>query len=276
VDVLEWCEAEAPDFFEALRYEIVEGLEVLQFRQRERLREFEGKLGWSSSLEELPRFTGVHFSNELIDAFPVHLVRFVNGEWRERYVTPEPTWVDQSIHNADLIERLADVPRIEGYTTEVSLDAPRWATALAAKIERGWVLAIDYGYGRDRYYSPQRTEGTLFCYSRHARSPDPLANPGSCDITAHVEFTSLVRAFRTAGMQMAGFTDQHHFLTGLVGSVFADRAPSPQEARGLKTLLHPEMLGTTFQVLGLARAAPPAALAGFRFAAPSGDSGWLP
>ncbi|MGA3172401.1 MAG: SAM-dependent methyltransferase [Chthoniobacteraceae bacterium] len=268
-DVLEWCRVEAPDFFEALRYEIVEGLEILRCRQRERLRGFAGKVGWSISLDELRRFTGVHFSNELIDAFPVHLVRFKDGDWRELYVTPELTWLDQPIANAALIEQLADVPRIEGYTTEVSLDAPRWAAALAAKIERGWVLAIDYGYPRERYYSAERTQGTLVCYSGHTRSPDPLADPGSSDITAHVEFTSLVHAFRAAGMQMAGQTDQHHFLTGLVSCVFANRAPSPpspQEARGLKTLLHPEMLGTTFQVLGLSRGTPPGTLAGFRFA----------
>jgi SAM-dependent MidA family methyltransferase len=265
-DVLEWCRAEVPDFFKALRYEIVEGLEVLRDRQRERLREFTGKVAWGNTLEELPRFTGVHFSNELIDAFPVHLVRFRDGAWRELYVTPELTWLEQPIENTKLIEQLADVPRIEGYATEVSLDAPRWAAALAAKIERGWVLAIDYGYPRERYYSPERTQGTLQCYSAHARAMDPLANPGFRDLTAHVEFTSLVRAFHTAGMELTGYTDQHHFMTGLVSRLFPDRAPSPQQVRGLKTLLHPEMLGTSFQVLALSRATPAGTLVGFRFA----------
>jgi SAM-dependent MidA family methyltransferase len=95
---------------------------------------------------------------------------------------------------------------------------------------------------------------------------NPLLEPGFCDLTAHVEFTGLARAFRDAGMGLAGFTDQHHFLTGLAAKAFAGRMPTPQEARGLKTLLHPEMLGRVFQVLGMERGAAEARLAGFAFA----------
>jgi SAM-dependent MidA family methyltransferase len=265
-DVLGWSREEAPDFFEALRYEIVEGLEVLRGRQRERLGEFAGKVSWRTGLAELPPFTGVHFSNELIDAFPVHLVRYRDGQWRELYVTAELEWRELPAGEPALLERLADVPQIEGYTTEVNLDAPRWAKALAGKIERGWVLTIDYGFPREHYYAPQRREGTLECYAGHAKGLDPLANPGFRDLTAHVEFTSLARAFLAAGMEVAGYTDQHHFLMGLASRAFAGRAPSAREARCLKTLLHPEMLGTAFQVLGMSRGTPGGSLAGFQFA----------
>jgi len=265
-DVLGWSRAEAPDFFEALRYEIVEGLEMLRVRQRERLGEFAGKVTWRTGLAELPRFSGVHFSNELIDAFPVRLVRFRRGKWREMYVTPELEWRELPAEKG-LIERLEDVPRLEGYTTEVNLDAPRWAEALASKIDRGWVVAIDYGFPRERYYTPERRQGTLECYAGHAKGLDPLANPGFCDLTAHEEFTSLARAFLAGGMTLAGYTDQHHFLTGLVTGAFAERALTEKDARRcLKTLLHPEMLGTAFQVLGMSRGVPDGKLAGFRFA----------
>ena len=161
---------------------------------------------------------------------------------------------------------LRDAPRTEGYTTEVNLEAARWAAALAGRVERGWVVTIDYGFPRERYYSPERREGTLECYAGHAKGLDPVANPGFRDLTAHVEFTTLAQAFVDAGMGLAGFTDQHHFLTGLAAKAFAGRAPTAQEARGLKTLLHPEMLGRVFQVLGMERGVPEGGLAGFAFA----------
>jgi SAM-dependent MidA family methyltransferase len=295
-DILEWSRQCAPDFFEAMRYEIVEGLEVLRGRQQDLLAGQPGspafadlpgsanlpigtrsgrrmpptrlasKVTWHNALADLPPFTGIHFSNELVDAFPVHRVRFRAGEWRELYVTGELTWTDRPATDPALLASLAAAPRQEGYTTEVNLEALSWAQTVASKIARGWVLAIDYGYPRQRYYSPERHHGTLECYAGHKKGLDPLAGPGFRDLTAHVEFTSLASAFLAAGMTLAGYTDQHHFLTGLVSQAFADRAPSAPEARALKTLLHPEMLGTAFQVLGLARDAPEAPLAGFRFA----------
>jgi SAM-dependent MidA family methyltransferase len=264
-DVLGWCRGEAGDFFEALRYEIVEGLEVLQGRQKERLRDFRAKVAWRAGVEELPRFTGVHFSNELVDAFPVHRVRYRDREWRELWVSPELAWEERSAPE-ELLDAVRDVPRIEGYTTEVNLEATRWARAVASTVERGWVVTIDYGFPRERYYAPERREGTLECYAGHAKGLDPLAKPGFRDLTAHVEFTSLARGFLEAGMELAGFTDQHHFLTGLAAQAFAGRAPTAQEARGMKTLLHPEMLGRVFQVLATERGAREGGLAGFAFA----------
>jgi len=271
MDVLAWCREKAPDFFEALRYRIVEGLEVLRGRQRERLREFGEKVGWRGTLEGLPRYKGVHFSNELVDAFPVHLARFRSGEWRELYVT-EPVqrpgelgWKEEPVRSAALLEELAEAPRIEGYTTEVNLEARRWAKRVAPKIEQGWVLVVDYGFPRGRYYSPERRTGTLECYAGHTKGLDPLGKPGFCDLTAHVEFTSLARAFLEAGMTLAGYTDQHHFFTGLLSRAFEGRAPTAEEARGLRTLLHPEMLGRAFQVLGMQRGTPEGGVAGFRY-----------
>jgi SAM-dependent MidA family methyltransferase len=265
-DVLRWSQGEAPGFFEAMRYEIVEGLERLQEAQRERLGEFAGKVTWRAELDSLPRFTGVHFSNELVDAFPVHAVIFREGEWRERYVNPALQWTERAVENPALIEHLSDVPRIEGYTTEVNLEAPRWAERLASKIVQGWVLTIDYGFPREEYYAASRAQGTLQCYSGHAKGLDALEKPGFCDLTASVEFTSLARAFQAGGMVLAGYTDQHHFLTGLVGRAFGKRQPTPKEVRGLKTLLHPELLGTAFQVLGMGRGTPDQKPAGFQFA----------
>jgi SAM-dependent MidA family methyltransferase len=265
-DVLGWCREAAPDFYENARYVIVEGFEGLRARQAERLAGHAGNVSWYPALAELPPFTGVHFTNELVDAFPVHLVRWRAGGWRELYLTGDLEWREVPLERGALLERMADVPQIEGYTTEVNLEALRWAEALAAKIERGWVLAVDYGMPRDRYYAPERHTGTLQCYAVHSKGLNPLANPGHCDLTSHVEFTSLANTFLASGMTLAGYTDQHHFLTGLAARAFAQRPPTPQESRGLKTLLHPEMLGTSFQVLCLSRNVPAQPLAGLQFA----------
>ncbi len=214
----------------------------------------------------MPAFTGVHFSNELVDAFPVHLVRWRADGWREMHVTGDLEWREVPLKAGQLLVCLADVPQIDGYTTEVNLDALRWAKTLAARLERGWVLAVDYGMARDRYYAPERHSGTLQCYAAQTKGLDPLADPGQRDLTAHVEFTSLAAAFLAAGMIFAGYTDQHHFLTGLAARAFEKHPPTSQEARGLKTLLHPEMLGTSFQVLCMSRNAPAEPLASLRFA----------
>jgi SAM-dependent MidA family methyltransferase len=265
-DVLGWCQESTPDFFKVLEYAIVEPLAPLRAKQQTRLAEFSEKLTLRNTLEDLPPFTGVHFSNELLDAFPAHRVRFRNGEWRELYVTPDLTWTDRPINNDTLLNSLVAVPSLEGYTTEVNLEARQWATRLAARINRGWALMIDYGYPRHRYYSPDRRDGTLQSYAAHRKVPNPLENPGFQDLTTHVEFTSLAEAFVAAGMQIAAYTDQHHFLTGLLTRAFATHPPTPAETRALKTLLHPEMLGTTFQVLCASRTVPSQPLSGLQYA----------
>jgi SAM-dependent MidA family methyltransferase len=265
-DVLGWCRERAPDFFAAARYEIVEGVGLVRERQQEKLRKFAGKVTWRTGLEALPPFTGVHFSNELLDAFPVHRLTFRDGEWQELYVSAELRWQAGPLSRPELAAALAGVPQSDGYTTEVSLAAPAWAEQLAGKIERGWVLAMDYGMPRARFYAPERREGTLECYAGHRKGLDPLAEPGSRDLTAHVEFTTAARALMAAGMKIAGYTDQHHFLTGLAASAFAETAPTTAEARQLKTLLHPELLGRSYQALGASRGVGGESLTGFRFA----------
>ena len=112
----------------------------------------------------------------------------------------------------------------------------------------------------------ERVRGTLECYAGHVKGLDPLARAGFCDLTAHVEFTSVARAFEENGMGLAGYTDQHHFLTGLLAGAFGDRPPTAKEARELKTLLHPEMLGTSFQVLAVGKGVPDGKLSGFQYA----------
>ena len=96
---------------------------------------------------------------------------------------------------------------------------------------------------------------------------------GQADITAHVEWTSLIEKAQRSGLTSSGFCDQHHFITGLLTGELARELESvrdPKTTRALQTLLQPGLLGMKFQYLVLARNADASALSGLRFARPHG------
>ena len=266
-----------PEFFQALRYRIVEPFPVNKERQRARLAEFCGgtAVEWYPALAAAPGFTGVHFSNELLDAMPVHLLVYRRGEWLERYVSlAEPggefVWTEGPFSNQALEPFAARLPRVEGYRTEINLAAHDWLRTVNTRLERGYVLVADYGFSRNDFYHPDRREGTLCCYRSHRRSDDPLVAVGEQDITAHVEFTSLVETGMDAGLELAGFADQHRFMIALGKHAFPDATepltPARQkEMRAFATLMHPALLGRGFQFLALSKTAP-RGLRGFEFA----------
>lgn len=279
-DVLRFLRDQWPDLFATLQYRIVEPFPSLQSRQRETLGEFHEKVEWRDFVEALEPFTGVHFSNELFDALPVHLISSQNDagrdstgpdHWAEKRVTvsnDDFAFVAQPVADPALRARLAQLPQLPaGYETEISLAAPRLIRDLSRKLMRGCIVAVDYGWSRARYYSEDRRKGTLQIRAQHTLLESPFTRIGRADITAHVEWTSLIEDGEACGLVFSGLTDQHHFLTGLLAAFpeFAEKA-SPKRLRELQTLLHPEMLGRTFQVLALSREMSGAPLAGFKFA----------
>jgi SAM-dependent MidA family methyltransferase len=267
-DVLEAVREGAPDFFSALRYCVIEPFSILEARQKETLGEFTGKATWRKSVSELKSFAGVHFSNELLDAMPVHLIsRQGNEDWKERMVDASGagfTFVTSPITDEKLRRHLEKVPRSgDGlYETEVNLAGLEWIESVAQKLTRGFVAAVDYGYPRAEFYAAERVAGTLQCRANHRAVSSPFVEIGCADITAHVDWTSVVEHAEESGLTLAGFTDQHHFITGLLSR----RAPQESERRALQTLLHPELLGTRFQFLALGKHLPEQRLSGFRFA----------
>ena len=275
-DVLEAAQRKHVAFFAAMRYVIVEPFRALRDRQIAALADFASKLTWHDSLADMPAFRGVHFSNELIDAMPVHLLRWSGREWTERHVTlngAKFAFADLPIANSSLSQRVASLP-IDlpvGYGTEINLAALEWMETVAGKLIAGYVLAVDYGWSRDEFYAPHRTTGTLRCYAHHRVLPSPLEQIGHADITAHVEWTSLAEQAEKAGLNVRGFTDQHHFMTGLFAGPLQEQFSSARDSkitRQLQTLLQPGHLGMKFQYLVLAKgsAASAASLSGLRFA----------
>jgi SAM-dependent MidA family methyltransferase len=210
-------------------------------------------------------------------------VKWTGTQWLERIVASQDgafVFLDAPPGTPELRARLASLPPVPaGYETEINPGALEWVNQLASRLERGFVLAIDYGWSREEYYRPERTVGTLSAYASHRREPNPLVRPGEVDLTAHVDFTSVAERGRERGLHLAGFTDQHHFMVGLSRLHFPDAAPAnsaaQKELRALRTLMHPDFLGRSFKALCLSKgfaSTPP--LAGFHFASdPSGALG---
>ena len=271
-DVLNATRADAPEFFSALRYVIVEPFPALQRKQEQQLREFRDRVSWFADPESLDPFSGVHFSNELFDALPVHLVRQTEtGEWRERYVAlcgEDLKFQDGELSDERLARVISNFPELPApYETEICVAAADLLALLAQKLTRGYLLAVDYGHSRAEYYSPTRTTGTLQCCANHRVLPSPLRQIGFADITAHVDWTALADTALAHGLCVIGFTDQHRFLTGVIGKFPDAIHGDDRDRRALQTLLHPTLLGSVFQFLCLARGvAPETRLSGFQFA----------
>lgn len=257
-DVLRCVARRMPEFAAALRYCIVEPFPAA-------LQSVDCRVRWCAKLDELEPFCGVHFSNELVDAMPVHLVRRTASGWNERYVTTNRDIFEFADGDCQLPAAL--LPDVAPpYETELNLRMRDWIAAVSQKLTRGYVLGVDYGYPRDEYYAPHRSTGTLRCYAQHRVIESPLLHVGEADITAHVEWTSVARHGLEAGLQLSGFTDQHHFLTGIL-STFGDGELTQLNRNQLQTLLQPTMLGRAFQFLALSKDAPvDAKLSGFKFA----------
>jgi SAM-dependent MidA family methyltransferase len=249
-------------------YIIIEPFPAKQAAQRNHLeRRFRTGVQWIVALDSLKVINGVFISNELLDAMPVHLLEYKQSQWYERYVTCSPKefqFVSLPIESPEVAEAAGGLPLPphSPYLTEINLNAGRWIKEIRSSLDRGFILIVDYGYPRDEYYKPDRTEGTLACYSRHRRSFDPLANPGEKDITAHIDFTSLAESAEKANLHVQGYTDQHHFIVGATESYLRQveqeigaggmRPRHGQFLRAWKTLMHPGNMGMSFKYLLLA------------------------
>lgn len=213
------------DFFQTIEYLIVEKSEVLKAQQKQRLKSYQVR--WSDWDEiYYSSITGCLFSNELVDAFPVHKFIIKNLEIREIYVTSDSQGnfveITDQISTPEIAEyfKLVDIDLfsfadIEGYQSEVNLQALDWVKVVSDKLLKGYVLTIDYGYQAARYYNPVRREGTLQCYYQHHRNNDPYWNVGRQDITAHVDFTALEKQGNLSELETLGFTQQGLFLMAL-------------------------------------------------------------
>ncbi|MGL5035010.1 MAG: class I SAM-dependent methyltransferase, partial [Microcystaceae cyanobacterium] len=225
-DILSYLQAQDRDLWKALNYRIIEKSPALQIRQRQHLQQFTAKILWQD-WSEIPEnsLIGCCFSNELIDAFPVHLVTINNQSFQEIYVAQKSGKLYEVVGEISAIAlqdyfnliniNLTATSYPSDYRTEINLAALDWLTTLTSKIKQGYILTIDYGYTAEKYYHPQRDQGTLQCYFQHHCGDNPYQNLGQQDITAHVNFTALENQGKLLGLELLGFTQQGLFLMDL-------------------------------------------------------------
>jgi SAM-dependent MidA family methyltransferase len=297
-DILAWLQSNRPELLDQIEYWIIEPSARRQEWQGETLREFAPRVRWFADFQSLlqertchsspvtchPPLRGVIFSNELLDAMPVHRLGWnaQNKKWFEWGVAVDgekfvwarlPTAFPSSIFH--LLARrseaetapsslLAVLP--DGYTIETCPAAESWWREAAGILERGKLMTIDYGLTSDELFLPSHPRGTLRAYFRHHASDDILANVGEQDLTAHVNFSAIQAAGESIGLRTEMFSTQSQFLTRILektlreksfGELVASKSDgsgsedgwTPAQARQFQTLTHPEHLGRAFRVL---------------------------
>lgn len=270
-DMLTWFAAHRPDLASHLQFWIVEPSTVRQRWQEPTLKEFGTRVRWVDSLatlrEQAGGLHGILYSNELLDAFPVHRLAWAaaEGRWREIGVA----WEDERFQWHSLaepspavrpeVERLDRLPTAlravlpDGFSLETGPAATAWWKEAASILREGMLLTIDYGLTGDECLQPQRAAGTLRGYAKHHLADHPLAQPGAQDLTAHVNFTALQEAGEAAGLHTEALTGQRVWLTEILADTLKKPGAFPDwnaaRVRQFQTLTHPEHLGRAFRVL---------------------------
>ncbi len=251
-------------------YYILELSPDLRDRQQRLLQsecpQFFSRIQWLDQLPSSP-IEGVIFANEVMDAMPVHVFHIQNDQIKERVViwqndqfcfasrAPETPGLKLQ---CEALRELYHLPN--NYQSEVHLFLSAWINGVADVLKKGVILLIDYGYGRSEYYHPDRGMGTLMCYSHHRKHDNPLINVGLQDITAHVDFTTVIESADEASCKLAGFTTQAAFLTacGLLEIAEEKNILSAkekfQQAQDIKKLLFPSEMGEIIKVMALSKA----------------------
>jgi SAM-dependent MidA family methyltransferase len=262
MDILAWLQSNRPALFEQLEYCVIEPSATRQEWQRETLKGFNGKVRWLSGFES-ESFNGIIFSNELLDAFPVHRLGWDAGQkkWFEWGVTSNAgqfVWLKIQKPGLELPPLILNLPASllevlpDGFTIEISPVAEEWWRAAAHSLNRGKLMTVDYGLVDDELFLPPRKNGTLRAFFQHHFADDLLARPGEQDLTAHVNFSAIQRAGEDAGLKTDFFSSQAKFLTQIIGKTLKDKTFgewTPARGRQFQTLTHPEHLGRAFQVL---------------------------
>jgi SAM-dependent MidA family methyltransferase len=233
-------------------------------RAQERLSEFGERVQFCSEWDRVSVKSGIYFSNELLDAFPVHRVVMSEGRFSEYYVDVDSggnfVWSIGPMSTARLFEFVSahSIELREGQTIEINFAIDEWLRTVAAKLERGFVVTVDYGAEADELYDPAlRPDGTLRGFSRHGFVDDLLSEPGEYDLTTSVNWTQVKAVGEKLGLKTIDFVSQDKFLlnAGLLDQLQyrLDRAESEAEkvslTTGAREMILPGGMASSFQVL---------------------------
>lgn len=249
------------ELYDELSYCIIEKSGTMRQKERMLLQSRESlfqKVSWYDSIHELPGINGCILSNELLDNLSVHRV-VMEEELMEVFVDHKNGFAELlRPAGQELKDYLAELNVVlpKGFRTEINLEATAWIKEIAACLEEGYVMTIDYGYPSAELYRESRSQGTLMCYNKHTVNDCPYNHIGEQDITAHVNFSALDHWAAKYGLHSCGLTDQAHFLLGLGLSEYLYRIRMQQPASELNSrrevLVNHNLLfdmGTKFKVL---------------------------
>jgi SAM-dependent MidA family methyltransferase len=263
--VLQTLRRDHPQVFSATRYVIDEASEDARERAANKLAEFAGRVEFLRLADASEMVSeGIVFSNELLDAFPVHRVTVRNNQLRELFVDLDEagrfTWAEREPSTPLLAEHLArsGVELSAGQIAEINLEIEGWMRRATSASKRGYLLIVDYGAEAPELYSaPHRHKGTLRAFQRHGFAEDVLSRPGEQDLTTTIDWTHVLRIGTELGLQTVCFKRQDEFLleAGLLDKLERMRVLAETEtdalvlASGVRDLILPGGMSESFQVL---------------------------
>ena len=205
--------------FDVTRYVCVELSPDARSRTAERLLNFNGHVEFAKLTELAPIKAGIIFSNELLDAFPVHRVTSVDGELKELFVTVDDdgdfAWLAAELSTQKLHEfcRNEIPPLVNGQIIEVNMAVEDWVNTIAEKLVNGYLITVDYGAEAEELYDTSvRLKGTLRAFRRHEFVDEVLITPGEYDITTSVDWTFVKNVGHRLGLVVERFQPLDSFL----------------------------------------------------------------
>jgi SAM-dependent MidA family methyltransferase len=263
--VLRALQSRFAEVFEATTYLAVELSESSSAVARERLQAYGDRVRFLS-LAELPVIeSGLVFSNELFDAFPIHRITMSKGQLQEFYVGLDPAsesfqWIVGPLSTTRIAESLSSrsVQLPEGAVVELNLAIEDFLTQASQCLRAGYVVTVDYGYQRNEASAiEEQPRGTLRAFRRHQLVDDVLADPGEQDLTTTIDWSLVSRIGERLDLEVVEFERQDHFLlnAGMLEELEAlvDAANSEAEKQQLRAqsreMILPNGMAAAFQVL---------------------------
>jgi len=213
------------------------------------------------SINDLKELNGFIFSNELFDAFPVHVIEKKDGNLYEVVIAEEDGDLYEQIiplNNKDIHHYLEKfcITMFEGQRIEVPLEALSLYQCLTQKLHSGYVVTIDYGYTFEELKHPSRKDGSLRGYKNHQMIHHVLKNPGEIDITYHVPFDAFIQVGEEKGLSTIDFLRQDEFLLkiGILDELSNHSEKDPfslvsKRNRAIRSLIMPGSMSQFFHVL---------------------------
>ena len=262
--VLRTLRDQFPSRFVETQYVICELSDDARSRAQERLSEFGERVQFCAGWDQVSVKSGICFSNELLDAFPVHRVVKSDAGLSELYVTVNSVGDFASSTGPLSTPRLAEfisaysIELARGQIIEINLAIDSWLSAVSEKLENGFLITVDYGAEAGELYDARlRPEGTLRGFSRHGFVEDLLADPGEYDLTTSVNWTQVKRVGEKLGWKVIDFVPQDKFLlnAGLLDQLQYRLDAAETEAErvslttGAREMILPGGMASSFQVL---------------------------